>query len=250
MRVSGGPKARFTSDKRGAMLSRKSKAFFYSGAGPLMRLNGILYRYFRAPRFGTLKVHLGPGQRNYLEGWVNVDANVFTGKCDVWADLRNPLPFHSSTVDAMYSHHVIEHLPDLGYHFKEVFRCLKPGGVYRVGGPNGDAAAAKLLEGDKEWFSDFPDKRSSIGGRFENFVFCRQEHLTVLTFSFLEEIAEKIGFRGIRRCKPVVETGSPGLFLDCMSKEYESDLEVPHTLIAECTKADNGVLLERGHAAT
>ena len=106
-----------------------------------------------------------------------------------------------------------------------------------MGGPSGDAAAAKFVEGDKEWFGDFPDNRSSIGGRFENFVFCRQEHLTVLTISFLEEIVGKIGFREIRRCKPVVETGFPDLFLDCMSKEYESDFEAPHTLIAECTKA-------------
>lgn len=223
------------------MLNRKSKAVFFLAAGPLMRLNAVLYRHLRAPRTGPLKVHLGPGQRNYLKGWVNVDANMFTGKCDVWADLRNPLPFHSSTVDAMYSHHVIEHLPDLGFHFGEVFRCLKPGGVYRVGGPNGDAAAAKLVEGDKEWFSDFPDNRSSVGGRFENFVFCRQEHLTVLTFSYLGEISGTVGFSGIRRCKPVVETGFPGLFSDCLSKEYESDFEVPHTLIAECTKASEDV---------
>ena len=219
------------------MLSRKAKAFFYAGAGPLMRINGYLYRRLRAPAPGVLKVRLGPGQQHYLAGWVNVDANVFTAKCDVWADLRNPLPFHSSTVDAFYSHHVVEHLPDLEYHFREIFRCLKPGGAYRVGGPNGDAAAAKLVEGDKEWFSDFPDNRSSIGGRFENFIYCRQEHLTVLTFSYLEEIAAKVGFQAIRPCKPVVETTLPNLFRECLSNEHESDFEVPHTLIAECTKA-------------
>ena len=55
---------------------------------------------------------------------------------------------------------------------------------------------------------------------------------------------------GIRWCKPVVETRFPGLFLNCMSKEYESDFEVPHTLIAECTKAHDEAPLERGCAAT
>ena len=153
-----------------------------------MKFNGYLYRYMRAPRHGTLLVHLGPGQKNYIDGWVNVDANMFTAKCDIWADLRNPLPFHDATVDAIYSHHLIEHLPNLGFHFREVYRCLKPAGAYRVGGPNGDAAMKKFILNDKLWFGEFPDKRESIGGRVENFIFCRQEHLTILTFSFLEEL--------------------------------------------------------------
>ena len=119
------------------MLNRKVKSAFYIAASPLMRINGLIYRYFRAPKKGELRVHLGPGQNKYIDGWINVDANMFTGKCDVWGDLRNPLPFRSETVDAMYSHHVVEHLPNIQRHFLEVYRCLKPGGVYRVGGPNG-----------------------------------------------------------------------------------------------------------------
>ena len=218
------------------MLSRKAKATFYKVAGPLMKINGGLYRHFRAPRKGVLKVHLGPGQKNYLKGWINVDANMFTGKCDVWADLRNPLPFHTETLDAIYSHHVIEHLPDIHFHLKEVFRCLKPGGVYRIGGPNGDSAISKFVENDLEWFSNFPDVRESIGGKFENFIFCRGEHLTILTFSFLQEFMKSIGYTDINKCLVSKETGYPGLFDDCLLKENESDFEVPHTLIVEAKK--------------
>ncbi len=223
------------------MLSRKAKAVFYYAAGPLMQINGLIYRHFRAPKKGELKVHLGPGQKNYLDGWVNVDANTFTGKCDVWADLRNPLPFRNETVDAMYSHHVIEHLPNIEHHFKEAHRCLKPGGVYRVGGPNGDSAIAKFVENDKQWFGDFPDKRDSIGGRFENFVFCRQEHLTILTYSYLEEVMGKAGFINLQQCKCVKETNHPEFFQECLSKESESDFDVPHTLIVEGAKPAKGV---------
>lgn len=146
------------------MLSRKAKQAFYIGAGPLMKLNGAIYKAFRAPKDGRLRVHLGPGRRNYIDGWINVDANMFTGKCDVWADLRNPLPFPDESVEAFYSHHMIEHLPDVKKHLQDAFRCLKPGGVYRIGGPNGDSAIKKFVEDDKSWFSDFPDKRESIGG--------------------------------------------------------------------------------------
>uniref|UniRef100_B8HND3 Methyltransferase type 11 n=1 Tax=Cyanothece sp. (strain PCC 7425 / ATCC 29141) TaxID=395961 RepID=B8HND3_CYAP4 len=218
------------------MLSRRAKAIFYQLASPLMRINALSYRYFRAPRESVLKVHLGPGQANYIEGYLNVDANIFTAKCDLWADLRNPLPFHDESVDCFYSHHVIEHLPNLQTHFREVYRCLKPGGVYRVGGPNGDSAIIKFLEKDTRWFSDFPDKRTSIGGRLENFIFCRGEHLTILTFSFLDELCKDNGFTSVKLYKPVKETGYPELFNSCLSKEYESDFDVPHTLIVEAVK--------------
>jgi len=218
------------------MLSRRTKAMFYFFFILLMKVNGWLYRKFKSPRKGTLKVHLGPGQKNYINGWINVDANMFTGKCDVWADLRNPLPFHDSTVDAMYSHHVIEHLPNLEFHFQDVYRCLKHGGIYRVGGPNGDSAIKKFVENDKEWFTDFPDSRKSIGGRLENFIFCKQEHLTILTFSYLEEIMTDVGFTNIRLCLPVKETNFSEIFNECMAKEHESDFDMPHTLIIEGEK--------------
>ena len=203
-----------------------------------MKVNGLVYRKLFAPKKGKTKVQLGPGQLNYLDGWINVDANKFTGKCDVWADLRNPLPFHDLTIDAFYSHHVIEHLPDIRSHLAEVFRCLKPGGVYRIGGPNGDSAIKKFIEGDLSWFSDFPDKRRSIGGKFENLIFCRGEHLTILTFSMLEEFLSDIGYAKINLFKPVHETGHPELFSDFLLNEHESDFEMPHTLILEATKPE------------
>lgn len=222
------------------MLSRRAKATFYAVAGPLMTVNGTVYRQFRAPKGGAagkpLRVHLGPGQERYLPGWVNVDANMFTGKCDIWADLRNPLPFRDGTVDAVYSHHVIEHLPDLEHHFREVHRVLKPGGMYRVGGPNGDAAVRMFLAGRKDWFYDQPDKYASIGGRFVNFVFCRNEHLTMLTESLLRELAERTGFATAANGVPTKETQRPELFADAVESEHETDFENPHTLILELTK--------------
>ena len=246
------------------MLSRRAKAAFYSMAGPLMWLNGRVYRGLRAPRAtgtqGTdrsggatglmgaageggdadaaegARVHLGPGQSNYLNGWINVDANIFSGKADAWIDLRHPLPFRSDSIRAFYSHHVIEHLPDLRGHLEEVYRCLRPGGVYRMGGPNGDSAIAKYAQGDAQWFPDFPDSRQSLGGRLENFIFCRQEHLTILTYSFLEEMLLDIGFVGLSRQIPTRETTRPDLFNDCLEREWETDFDFPHTLLIEASK--------------
>jgi predicted SAM-dependent methyltransferase len=220
------------------MLSRFQKNMFFILASPFMRVTGVFYKIFLSRKSikKSTKVHLGPGQKNYIEDWINIDANIFTGAADLWADLRHPLPFYKNSVDAIFSHHFIEHLPNLNLHFKDVYRCLKPGGVYRFGGPHGDNAIKKFVEGDKGWFSDFPDKRKSIGGRFENFIFCRQEHLTILTYSYLKELLLDAGFEIIYKCTPQNSVFYSKLFNDCLSKEWESDFKVPHTIILEAVK--------------
>ena len=221
------------------MLARRTKRLYYQLAGPFMWANGVIYRSIRSPRpgGGTVKVQLGPGQKNYIPGWINVDANIFTGKCDVWADLRNRLPFRRESVDVFYSHHVVEHLPDLAHHFSDLYRCLKPGGVFRIGGPNGDAAIRKFVEGDSEWFIEHPDRRASLGGRFENFIFCRQEHLTILTESWLRELATATGFTDLGFCRPQTETRFPELIDgSVLALEPVMDADCPHTLVIEGRK--------------
>jgi predicted SAM-dependent methyltransferase len=221
------------------VIPRSLKAFYYVAATVPTAVNSRLYRAWRAPRTGVVKVHLGPGQGGYIDGWINVDANIVSARPDVWADLRNALPFRDSTVDVFYSHHVIEHLPDarLPFHFSEMHRCLKPGGLIRIGGPNADMAIRKFVEGDRGWFSDFPDLRRSIGGRFANFILCRGEHLTILTRSYLEELLTDAGFEQPRVCAPAAETTAPHLIgPEVLEKEWESTPDAPHTLIVEARR--------------
>ena len=218
-------------------MKRWAKALFYNLASPIMRLNSLKYKFVKKrPNSNLIKLHLGPGKKNYIPGWINIDANMFTGKCDMWLDLRYPLPFNDSSVDYCYSHHMIEHLPSIKKHLSDIFRLLKSGGIYRIGGPNGDTAIKKFIENDKKWFSSFPDDRKSIGGRFENFIFCRQEHLTILTYSYLCEILNEIGFKNIVKLLPTKETLNQKIFTDCLKFEYEDDFDSPHTLIIECEK--------------
>jgi predicted SAM-dependent methyltransferase len=222
------------------MISRGLKANYYILFRYPMRLNAFRHRLFPSHR-GNTKVQLGPGQQNYIDGWVNVDANFVTAKIDIWADIGGRLPFRNGSVDAFYSHHVIEHLPDqtLPFHFAEMFRCLRNGGVIRVGGPHGDGAIQKFQENDATWFSDFPDKRRSIGGKFANFILCRGEHLTILTSSYMNEVASDAGFTDITFCKPITETNFPTVFDQRVtSTEWETTPDVPHTLLMEARKPE------------
>ena len=204
-----------------------------------MKFNGWFYKNFKCPQNG-LKVHLGPGQSNYINGWINVDANFITAKVDLWSNLLDPLPFRNESVDIFYSHHVVEHLPDshLIFHFQQMFQALRPGGGIRIGAPHMGNACHKYIQGDYTWFSDFPDSRKSIGGRFMNHIFCRGEHLTALDQSYLAEIAEQCGFVDISFPLPVKETNLTELGINevVLSKEYESDFAFPHTVILEAKK--------------
>jgi predicted SAM-dependent methyltransferase len=221
------------------MLNHSHKALYFALLYYPMQVNALRHRAFPS-RVRSSKVHLGPGQGNYLRGWTNVDANCFTARSDIWADFKTKLPFRAETVDAFYSHHVIEHLPDrlLPFHFSEMFRSLKPGGVIRVGGPNADMAIEKFEEHNLDWFSDFPDQRRSIGGRLANFLLCRGEHLTILTSSYLRELAEDAGFEQISFCKPRWDTNFPSVFdQHVLSKEWESTPDFPHTLMIEAQRS-------------
>ncbi len=116
-----------------------------------------------------------------------------------------------------------------------MFRCLKPGGVIRVGGPNGDMAIKKFEEHDLDWFGDCSG-RQSIGGRFAHFVLWGGEHLGILTSSYLRELAENAGFDQITFCKPVQESHFPSVFEQALNTEWEPTPDVPRTLMMEAHK--------------
>lgn len=222
------------------MISQQMRVLYFKLMGLPMKCNGIIYKTFRAPRKGVVKVHFGPGQKKYIDGWINLDANLLTAKCDVWVDLHNPLPFPDQTVDVFYSHHMIEHLSDsrLPFHFKEMYRCLKPGGCIRIAGPNGDASIQKFIEGDISWFGVWPDNHRSVGGRLVNYLLCRNEHKTILTFSYLEELAENAGFVNVAQCRPHFETNHSHMIGSSVlgTEQEKPSQEWPDTLVIECEK--------------
>ncbi len=184
------------------------KDLFHGTMGELSLLNkwrlGILgsSRLASSRKDAQLWVHLGCGQ-HYAEGMVNVDVNPFV-RSDVWLDLRKGLPFADGSVDAIYCCHTLEHFHewDVRGILRECLRILKPGKGIRIVTPDLQKSVEAYLRGDREFFSGFPDKRESMGGKLANHLLCRDQHRLVFDFGFWSEILKSEGFEPVRECSP------------------------------------------------
>jgi len=114
--------------------------------------NRIVYPWYkikyRKASLHSVPLHLGAG-RFYLNGFINIDGNIFR-KIDVWLDIRNRFPFNDSSVNSIYSCHIMEHFyPDeLEKVLSECFRVLKPGGGMRIVVPDLRLCVEKYIAGE------------------------------------------------------------------------------------------------------
>lgn len=77
------------------------------------------------------KLNLGC-DRDYKEGWVNLDFHKNL-KCDVVHNLNKfPWPFKDNEADFILMNHVLEHLDDVPRVMKELWRISKPGAIIRI----------------------------------------------------------------------------------------------------------------------
>ena len=179
----------------------------------------------------AVHLHLGCGTK-YLPGFVNIDANPFQ-RVDIWLDVRCGLPFADSSVDSVYSSHVLEHFyPDeLQELATECARVLKPGAGMRLVVPSLRSAIRAYEASRAQWFdANFPRHFDSLGGRFSNFVFCDGQHRAAYDFSYLEEELRKAGFREVEESAE----GASRLYGDRVPPFEPGDSrELPHSLYVE-----------------
>ena len=82
------------------------------------------------------------------------------------------LPYEDNSFDAIFSHHVIEHVGDHEKHLQEAARVLKPGGAFYVGTPNrhriiGYVGSFTATRAEKiKW--NLQDYKDRIRGKFRN----------------------------------------------------------------------------------
>ncbi len=81
-----------------------------------------------------IRVDLGCGNRK-IKGTLGVDTVRVPG-VDVVADLNSGLPFRESSVDAIYSYHILEHMDDFLATMNEIWRVCRPGALVYIKVPH------------------------------------------------------------------------------------------------------------------
>jgi len=191
---------------------------YYSSIGKLSLCSLWWQRTVHNRDYADSHLNLGCGTK-YVPGMINIDGNLFRKK-DIWLDVTLGLPFQDNSLQGIYSSHLLEHLnvQQVRRLLKECHRALKPGGTLRLVVPSLEYAIQVYIQGKPALLPDWPDKYRSIGGRFNNLMLCRNQHATLLDFTFLEELLRDAGFPLIYKETP----GNSRHFSTC-HLQFESD---------------------------
>jgi SAM-dependent methyltransferase len=103
---------------------------------------------------------LGAGEQPQ-EGFIGIDPYSplpDVKKIDLY---QYPWPIDSESVDYFRASHFLEHIPDWDAHFNEIYRCLKPGGVYEIIVP---------YYWNSRWAQDPDHKQAIVPERFKYLV--------------------------------------------------------------------------------
>jgi predicted SAM-dependent methyltransferase len=170
-----------------------------------------------------LRINLGCGY-SPMEGWINVDM-ARGPRVDIVWDLRRGLPFRNDSSEAIFSEHVIEHLPKEGAEdlVRECYRVLQPGGVLRLSTPD----AGRFLRsyaGDAD-FLHHPEFSEAIETPLDRINMMMREggqHLWTYDAASLLLLLGKVGFTSVVEQK-FGESWHPQMQgIDSESRAFES----------------------------
>ena len=215
------------------MIDQRLKNIYFATFAKLSIFAFLKHKLLDPEKFRNAWLNLGSG-RKYIQGMVNIDGNILQKK-DIWLDLNLGLPFPDNSIKGIYHSHLIEHfrLNQAVRLIQECYRVLVPGGKMRIVVPSLDYAIKCFNENLPEKLSDWPRKFDSIGGRFNNFMLCDNQHFLMFDFSFLEELLKKAGFINIVSLSAHQSSYFPKHFL---KYEYQGDPELDSSLYVECQK--------------
>jgi predicted SAM-dependent methyltransferase len=171
-----------------------------------------------------LKLHLGCGG-DLRPGWVNIDLlpipNLNMRSTEVIFiahDLRRGLPLPDDSCCYIYSSHFWEHLDDHeGLQLlKECYRCLQPGGVFRIVLPDFARAFEAYMRHDMEFFGVIPmqsinveTELLTIADYIQYFVFQYGEHKHFYDPEKIRKVLDFVGYHKIEE-----SSFQPGIDID------------------------------------
>jgi len=149
-------------------------------------------------------LHFGCGT-DYKKGFINLDMNK---SADFYFDARNKIPFKDGTIKYIYSSHFVEHLKndELAEHFKESFRILQSGGIYRMCVPDFVNSMKACIEKDNEWLEMvkqeiplnsefFPNQFLSYGDYLDRCLHEYDSHKVFLDYERIKNMLIYSGFQ-------------------------------------------------------
>lgn len=154
---------------------------------------------FRLPREGPLRLQLGCGSKE-LEGYVNCDLEDWAGVCDFVSPAIRLNPIPSNSVDELFHHAMIEHMPpwETLPALHEWFRVLKPGGIILIETPDLERIFNDWLVEGKLAEQDAIDNIFG-GNKSPDKSYSAQHHLTGFTYAILTRLMEEVGFEELQR---------------------------------------------------
>jgi len=103
-----------------------------------------------AVKSNEVKVDLGCGATK-PQGYIGIDKVEYPG-VDIIADLEYGIPLPSNYADEIRAHHFLEHIADREFIMQEIYRVLKPGGIFVFEVPSTNSEGA-FVPGHKSFWN-------------------------------------------------------------------------------------------------
>jgi len=135
------------------------------------------------------KIHYGCGS-NRMDGWLNVDCYQLSSSNYLKIDLLERQPFPDASFNFAFCEDLLEHFnqAEAIFFLKEVQRCLKPKGVFRLSSP----CLKKILERHYTPVSD----EIVMRGELESYALWDHKHF--FSQEYIDIVAKHVGFNRIK----------------------------------------------------
>ena len=160
------------------------------------------FLWFSLSKEKSIKLELGSGEKKGKDGWTTVDNY---SRADIFWDLRNKIPLQDSTVDCIYSSHLLEHIAyqELILFLKNCLKLLKKDGYFSVCVPSVRNYIEAYINGD-----EFFEKEKACKGalvetgsgldQLNYIAYMAGQHNYMFDEENLVNILQKVGFKGVK----------------------------------------------------